>query len=113
MSSDHDVVATQYGTGKKTVKSYVTGLVLSLIFTFLAFWVVTDHSLPTAAIYIALTVFAVLQLIAQMYFFLRMSASNSEARWNLMPFIFIVLIVLILVFGTLWIMYNLNYNMVS
>jgi len=42
--------------------------------------------------------------------FLHMNTS-SEDRWNLVAFVFTVLIIAILVVGSIWIMWNLNYNM--
>ena len=35
----------------------------------------------------------------------------SEERWNLIAFLFTLLIIGIVVVGSLWIMYNLNINM--
>ncbi len=110
MSSEtHDVVSWQ-GTGRKTVRGYVYGLVLSLLFTFLAFDIVTNHSLSNAAIFVSLAILAITQLIAQVTFFLRLN-NSPEGKWNLMPFIFILVIITVLVAGTLWIMYNLHFNM--
>ncbi len=100
----------KFGAGKKTLRAYVIGLVLSLIFTFAAFWIVTDHRLSQETLYILLAVFAVAQLFAQVVYFLRFNMS-PEGKWSSMPFLFAILIVLVLVFGSLWIMYNLNYNM--
>ena len=100
----------KFGAGLKTLKAYMIGLALSLLFTFLAFGLVTDHRLSTETLYILLSVFAVAQLIAQVVFFLRFNMS-PEGQWSTMPFIFTILIVLVLVFGSLWIMWNLNYNM--
>lgn len=111
MSNQNETATTKYGMGKKTLKSYIIGLALSLIFTLSSFGIVTYHSLPITYIFIALAILAIMQLIAQVVFFLRMNAS-AEGRWNLMPFLFTILIVLILVFGSFWIMYNMNYNMV-
>ncbi len=108
--SEHTSTAT-YGTGRKTLKSYIIGLSLSLIFTFIAFGIVGHHAMANTAIYIALAVLAVSQLFAQVVFFLRLNAS-AEGRWTLMPFLFAILIVAVLAGGSLWIMYNLNYNMV-
>ncbi len=108
--SDHDG-ATQYGTGRKTFKSYVTGLTLSLILTLTAFWLVAKHTFTDKTLYISIAILALVQLFTQVVFFLRLNAS-SEGRWNLMPFVFAILIVSVLVGGSLWIMYNLNYNMV-
>ena len=100
-----------YGMGKKTLKSYVIGLLLSLIFTFCSFGIVAHHIFPLSVIFIVLAILAVLQLIAQVVFFLRMNATE-EGRWNLMPFLFTIVIVAVIAGGSLWIMYNLNYNMV-
>lgn|SRR3990167_6568881 len=110
MSTSHGDIATKYGSGRKTLKSYLTGLILSLAFTLLAFLLVAKHALSVPHLYISLAVLAVLQLIAQVVCFLRMNASK-EGQWNLMPFLFTIVIVLVLVVGSLWIMYNLNYNM--
>lgn len=110
MSIGHNDVATKYGTGRKTLKSYLMGLCLSLVFTLLAFFLVAEHALSNIHLYISLSVLAVLQLIAQVVCFLRIN-SSKEGQWNLMPFLFTILIVLVLVAGSLWIMYNLNYNM--
>lgn len=103
--------ATNYGAGQKTLKSYVIGLSLSLLFTFVAFALVAQHSISTAALYISLSILALLQLFAQVVFFLRFNTSR-EGRWTLMPFLFVIVIVLVVVGGSLWIMFNLNYNMV-
>lgn len=109
--SNKDAATTSYGQGRKTLSSYMKGLLSSLIFTFSAFSLVIYKPISVHNIYILLAVLAVLQLIAQVAFFLRMNTS-AEGRWNLMPFIFTIVIVLVLVFGSLWIMFNLNYNMV-
>ena len=39
--------------------------------------------------------------------------SKSEGGWNLIAIVFAALIILIVVVGSLWIMWNLNYNMMS
>ncbi len=108
--SNQNPVATKYGMGLKTLKSYIIGLGLSLIFTIASFSLVAVHALSNTAILLSITALALAQLIAQVVFFLRMN-KTAEGRWNLMPFLFTLLIVLVLVFGSLWIMYNLNYNM--
>lgn len=111
MSHVHtDSVAGKYGMGRKTLKSYLIGLGLSLAFTLLAFMLVTRHNFSDMFIYISLAVLAVLQLLAQVICFLRLNVSE-EGRWNVMPFIFTIVVVGVLVAGSLWIMINLNYNM--
>ena|SRR3989338_8015030 len=101
---------TKYGMGLKTLNSYIIGLGLSLLFTLAAFHMVGKHLFSVPTTYISLAVLAILQLIAQVVFFLRMTM-NPEGRWNSMPFLFAILIVAVLAGGSLWIMYNMNYNM--
>lgn len=108
--SDHSVSVMKYGAKAKTLKSYLTGLFLSLLFTFASFAVVGMHLLHTAALYITITALAIAQLFAQVICFLRLNTSE-EGQWNTMPFIFTFVIVGVLVGGSLWIMYNLNVNM--
>jgi len=96
--------------GVKTLKSYIIGLLLSLILTLTSFTLAGYHLMTTEHLYIFLTLLALIQLIVQVVCFLRLNAS-PDGRWNLMPFIFTIVIVLVLVIGSLWIMFNLNYNM--
>jgi len=109
--ANHQDTMTPYGTSRKTYQSYVIGLVLSIIFTLTAFTLVGYHLLPNQYLYISLAVLALMQLIAQVICFLRLTA-NAEGRWNTMPFLFTIVIVAVLAGGSLWIMYNLNYNMI-
>ena len=102
----------KYGAGIKTVKAYMIGLLLSLLFTFASFWIVTDHRLSQETLFILLSIFAIAQLIAQVVYFLRFNMS-PDGQWSTTPFLFTILIVLVLVFGSLWIMFNLNYYMVN
>jgi cytochrome o ubiquinol oxidase subunit IV len=101
---------TEYGTSHKSLSSYLIGFILCIVLTLIPFFLVAHHSLPVAGLYVMLTVFAIAQLYVQVVFFLRLNAS-PKGRWNLMSFFFAMMIVLILVLGSLWIMYNLNYNM--
>lgn len=117
MKTTHDTQHVPATGGVKTLPAYITGLFLSLLLTLMAFGVVAAHlykpellNLSTAAVYITLTVLALIQLFVQVVCFLRLNASQ-EGKWELMPFLFVLLIVAILVAGSLWIMYNLNYNM--
>lgn len=101
----------RFGTGRKTIASYITGLVLSLTFTGIAFWVTANHAiLKLGYVFITLAVLAIAQLVAQVVCFLRLNTS-TQGRWNLMPFLFTIVVAAVLVGGSLWIMYNLNYNM--
>lgn len=108
--SNQNEVTIKYGAKLKTLKSYVIGFVLSLLLTLMAFGFVGEHLFTERMLYVLLVALALLQLFVQVVFFLRMN-TTTEGRWNTMPFLFTIVIVSVLVFGSLWIMYNLNYNM--
>lgn len=100
------------GSDHGTFTTYVTGFVLSVLLTVIAFAMVGYHLFSSATTIVVIVVLALLQLLVQLRFFLHMSV-NSHARWNLMTFIFTAIIVLILVFGSIWIMVNINYHMMA
>jgi cytochrome o ubiquinol oxidase operon protein cyoD len=95
-----------------TFKSYITGFIISVILTVVPFWLVMDHSLGRESLILAISILAVIQIVVQLMFFLHMN-SRSEGGWNMIAFLFTVLIILILVIGSLWIMFHLNHNMMS
>jgi len=95
-----------------TLTSYTIGFVLSIVFTLAAYFAVVDHLLVGGVLAGAIAALGVVQLIVQLVFFLHL-ASESKPRWNLVVFLFMLVVLVILVFGSLWIMYNLNYNMAS
>jgi cytochrome o ubiquinol oxidase operon protein cyoD len=114
MSAHHHtaVLTKEDRRGQKTFASYSTGFILCLILTIIPFVLVSKGLLPPKELYVIISILAVLQLFVQVAFFLRLNASPS-GRWSLMAFLFAILVVLVLVIGSLWIMYNLNYNMVN
>ncbi len=95
---------------QKTLSGYVTGLMLCLVLTFAAFGLVQGQYFNAVQTDALIAGLAIVQLIVQCVFFLRLNM-GEEGRWNLLPFIFAILIIAILVGGSLWIMVNLNYNM--
>lgn len=109
---DEKIHYMSYGTSPKTLSSYITGLALCVILTLIAFGLVSERWLSVENTYIGLALLAVVQLFVQVICFLRLNV-NEEGRWTSMSFLFSIFVVIILVFGTLWIMYNLNYNMMN
>jgi cytochrome o ubiquinol oxidase operon protein cyoD len=91
------------------VGSYVVGFVLSLALTLVAYTCVVSHSFGTYLIAVIVAL-AIAQLLVQLFFFLHLGR-ESKPRWKLVVFLFMLLVLAILVFGSLWIMNNLNYHM--
>lgn len=100
------------GSAHGSTKSYIIGFILSIILTLIPYYLVVNHTLNMQSAYITILVFAVLQLLVQVIFFLHLSGDSSQ-RWNLLAFIFTLVVLLILVVGSLWIMWNLDYNMMD
>ncbi len=67
-------------------------------------------SFPRGVVIAGIVVAAVMQILVQLHYFLHLDAS-SEARWNVLAFIFTLFIIFLFVGGTLWIMYDLNARM--
>ncbi len=109
MSEHHDTAITD-GLGLKTLKTYIIGFILCLILTFAAFGLVAKSSFSKEFLYISIFVLAILQLITQVICFLRLNGSPA-ARWNLVSFLFTILIIFVVVGGSIWIMWNLSINM--
>lgn len=105
--------ATEFGSPKKTLTAYVVGLILSLILTIAAFSLVQAYWHTSIDMYVVLAFLAIMQFVVQAVCFLRLSGETAEERWHLLPFLFAVLIVAILVGGTAWIMFTMNYNMMN
>ena len=101
-----------------TLLSYISGFVFSLVLTLTAFILVNGHVTSGHAAYshgflsVAIVGLAIMQLIVQLAFFLHLGA-ESKPRWNLAVFIFMLVVLVVIVGGSLWIMNNLNYNMRS
>lgn len=90
--------------------TYVFGFIFSILLTIVPYMLVVNQRLTGNTMIIALVAIALSQMIVQLYFFLHLG-SERKPRWNLLAFLFMALVVLIVVVGSLWIMNNLNYNM--
>lgn len=98
------------GASHGSVKTYMTGFILSIILTVIPFWIVMTGSASPAVILGTILAMAVVQILVHLVCFLHMN-SKSDEGWNMTAFVFTVLIIAILVVGSIWIMWNLNYNM--
>ncbi|WP_387464497.1 cytochrome o ubiquinol oxidase subunit IV [Photorhabdus sp. RM323S] len=98
------------GASHGSLKSYIIGFFLSVILTVIPFWIVMDGSASHTTILTTVVGLAVVQILVHFIYFLHMNTS-SEERWNLVALLFTILIIGIVVVGSLWIMYNLNINM--
>ncbi|MES2272851.1 MAG: cytochrome o ubiquinol oxidase subunit IV [Chlamydiota bacterium] len=98
----------EYGT----LRSYVLGFSLSILLTLTAYFLVVAHFLTGLILDLATAGLALIQALVQLVLFLNL-IREPKPRWNLIIFLFMTMIVLIIVFGSLWIMNNLNYNLMN
>ena len=90
---------------------YAIGFVLSVILTAIPFWLVMNNVIASPGVTaFAILVFAVIQMFVHMVFFLHMNA-KSEGGWNMLALIFTLVLLVILLAGSLWVMHEMNVNM--
>ena len=93
-----------------TVKGYVVGFLLSVVLTAIPFWLVMGKvSTPAATAFIVLG-FAAVQMLVHMVYFLHLNA-KVEGGWSMLALLFTAALVVIVLAGSVWVMYHLNTNM--
>lgn len=105
-----NMVVAEHEADHGSMTTYVSGFVLSIVFTITAYIFVTHHIFNGWNLIFALVTVAIFQMLVQLIFFLHLGRKSSS-RWNVIVFLFMILVVGIVVVGSLWIMYNLNYRM--
>lgn len=102
-------IVSHHEAASSSVRTYCIGFVLSLVLTITAYTLVTQEVLSSWNLIFALSGLAVTQLFVQLYFFLHLG-KESKPRWKLHALLFAAMVVVIVVFGSLWIMKNLMYG---
>ncbi|SRR5258706_5768958 len=92
------------------LKSYISGFILSLLFTFSAYFIVVNHLFSLWIVISVILTLAICQLMVQLIFFLHLN-HESKPHWNLTFFLSTFFFVLFIVISSIWIMTHLNYNM--
>ncbi len=94
-----------------SLKDYAIGFILSVILTAIPFWLVMhkvfDKSSTTAIVILG---FAAIQVVVHMVYFLHMNG-RAEGGWSLLATIFTLVLLIIVLAGSIWVMYHMNHNM--
>ena len=94
-----------------SLRGYLTGFFLAVILTAIPFWLVMgkvlNHSYTIGLILLGL---GVVQIVVHMVYFLDMN-TKAEGGWSMLALIFTLILVVIMMSGSLWVMYHLNHNM--
>ena len=107
----HEVNQPDYGTGPKKLGSYLVGFITCSILTLFSFWSVMSHRFSRLEILGLIFSSACLQFLVQVICFLRLTTQTEQGRTNIMTFLFTGVILISIIVGSLWIMWNLNYYM--
>ena len=92
------------------IRGYLIGLGLAALLTATSFFVAGTSLVWGPSIPVALFVLAIAQMGVHLVFFLHITTGPDSVN-NVMALAFGVLVVIFLIAGSLWIMANLNHNM--
>jgi len=95
---------------ERTIRPYLIGITLALILTAIPFGLVYAGTLPRETLLIIIAVFAVIQILVHLHFFLHIDFRTTP-RENLIALAFAVVLIFIMVGGSLWIMFDLYHRM--
>jgi cytochrome o ubiquinol oxidase subunit IV len=97
-------------TVRQKIGGYLLGLALATLLTIASFYVAGTHLIWGPSIPVALAVLAVAQIGVHLAFFLHITTAPDNTN-TVLALAFGILIVVLVVGGSLWIMANLNQNM--
>jgi len=92
------------------VLGYVVGLALAILLTATSFFVAGTDLVWQPSIPVAIVVLAIAQMGVHLVFFLHITTGPDNTN-NVMALAFGLMIVFLVIGGSLWIMTNLNHNM--
>ncbi|HUN98040.1 MAG TPA: cytochrome o ubiquinol oxidase subunit IV [Bradyrhizobium sp.] len=93
-----------------TIKPYLVGIVLAMVLTAIPFGLVAAQVLAPVPAFAVIGVAAIVQVIVHLRYFLHLDLQPSSQN-KLIALCFAIVMLFILVGGTLWIMFDLNYRM--
>ncbi len=91
-------------------KPQFLGFVMSVILTVAAYRIVTYNELSDFLLTLTICGIALLQALVQLVFMLHLGL-ETKPHWGMITFLFTVFVVIIIIGGSLWIMNNLNYDL--
>ncbi|MBI5273965.1 MAG: cytochrome C oxidase subunit IV family protein [Chlamydiales bacterium] len=93
-----------------SLKPLMIGFFSSIILILAAYFIAKSQLLTGFTLTFTIVGIGAIQVLFQLIFFLHLGI-ESKPRWNLLIFLFMLLIIAVLVGGSLWIMYSLNYTL--
>ena len=109
--NDDSLSAANIGMKHKTISHYLIGITACIIFTLIPFSMVYYQMASKAMTLLIVVVCAIIQFITQVIYFLGLTFKSEQGKLNIFSFIFSIFILTVVVCGSIWIMYHLDYNM--
>ncbi|MGH8297691.1 MAG: cytochrome o ubiquinol oxidase subunit IV [Steroidobacteraceae bacterium] len=101
----------EHPTLRSELRAYLIGLALAALLTAASFWALDEHVIYGPGIVMALIVFGLAQVGVHLVFFLHLTTSPDNTN-NALALAFGVLIVSLIFFGSVWVMFHMNHNMI-
>ncbi|MEO6761240.1 MAG: cytochrome o ubiquinol oxidase subunit IV [Candidatus Saccharimonadales bacterium] len=95
---------------RSNLPSYIVGFILSIGFTLWAYFSVVNHTFSGKSLLVWLLALAVAQFAVQLIYFMHIGR-EAKPRWKQLTIILMIVFVLIVLLGSIWVMYNLNDRM--
>ena len=109
-AGDTSTLSQARGWVPSGVVLYTVGLLLAIILTATSFWAANTSLLWGPGVPLGLAVLAIAQIGVHLVFFLHITTGRDNTN-NVLALAFGMLIVILVIGGSLWIMTNLNANM--
>jgi cytochrome o ubiquinol oxidase subunit IV len=101
----------EHPTLRTELRGYIIGLVLAALLTLGSFWSLEEGVIYGPAIVMALIVLGLAQVGVHLVFFLHLTTAPDNTN-NALALAFGVLIVSLVFFGSIWVLYNMDHNMI-
>jgi len=100
----------EHPTLRSELLGYLIGLALAALLTAGSFWALEEHLIYGPGIVMALIVFGLAQVGVHLVFFLHLTTAPDNTN-NALALAFGVLFVSFVFFGSIWVIYHMNHNM--
>lgn len=107
----HDHGHDDHGSGHGTMGQLMIGFALAAILTIIPFGLVMGEvDMSRNALIGIIMAFAAVQIIVHLVFFLHLNTSSEEGNMFMATMLALIILFIVLA-GSLWVMYNMNENM--
>lgn len=96
-------------SGGHSLKNYLIGFVLAVSLTAIPFALVAMGALPRVTMFFVIAITAIVQVLVHLRYFLNLSLKDTP-RENIVAIAFAGVLIFLMVGGTMWIMFNLDYR---